>query len=200
MQMSDHIFPVFDRMLSRSDFEQNLSQRAKVIWMTGLSGSGKSTLALGLQRRLLDAGFVAQCLDGDNLRSGLCADLSFSQEDRLENIRRVAELSKLFVQTGIIVISSFISPMRSMRHKAKQIVGAEDFLEVYVDASLEQCERRDVKGLYQKARAGEISRFTGIDAPYEPPEQAFLTICTDKTDVQESIDQLFFSILPQIRL
>ena len=198
--VSGQLYPIFDRMLSSLDFEQRLKQRAKVIWMTGLSGSGKSTLAVALQKKLWDAGFVAQCLDGDNLRCGLCRDLTFSEEDRLENIRRVAELSKLFVQSGIITINSFISPMRSMRQKAREIIGSARFLEVFIDASLEECEQRDVKGLYQKARAGEIARFTGIDAPYERPEQAFMTVCTDKIEVQEAVDQLFYGILPQINL
>ena len=181
-----HIYPIFDQLLSREDRERRLQQQSCVFWLTGLSGSGKSTVARMLEQILFFEGFFAQVLDGDNIRSGLNADLSFSSDDRLENIRRIAEVAKLYLNSGIIAICSFISPLSDMRILAKSIIGEKDFVEVFIDTPIEICESRDVKGLYKKARAGEITGFTGIDAPYEKPETPTLRISTANQSVQES--------------
>ncbi len=189
--MKENIHPIHHRLLSRAEREARLGQRSVVVWMTGLSGSGKSTLAAALERRLFDQGYCAQVLDGDNVRSGINANLGFSEEERRENIRRIAEVAKLFLNSGLIVICSFISPLRSMRQMARQIIGPEDFLEVFVRASLERCEQRDVKGLYAKARKGEIKQFTGIDAPYEEPQNPFCTVDTEQLSVNEAVEYLW---------
>lgn len=196
--MTGHIHPVFERMLSRSEREQFLGQRSKVIWFTGLSGSGKSTLAIQMEHKLFEAGYFAQLLDGDNIRTGINANLGFSLEEREENIRRIAEIAKLYLQSGVITLCSFISPTVSIRKLAKAIIGAPDFLEVYMDAPLEICEQRDVKGLYKKARNGEITGFTGIDSPYEAPESPFLKIETAKQSLDESLTVLYKHTLPLI--
>ena len=146
------IFPVFEKILQRSDKERILKQRAKVIWLTGLSGSGKTTIAIGLEKELNKKGYLTQILDGDNIREGINSNLGFSEEDRVENIRRIAEISKLFINCGIITINCFISPTEEMRDMAKKIIGGDDFIEVFVNASLETCDKRDVKGLYKKAK------------------------------------------------
>src|SRR6187399_342383 len=164
-----NIHPITDSIITRDERETRLGQHAKVLWFTGLSGSGKSTLAIGLERQLFDKGYNIVVLDGDNIRTGINSNLSFSPDDRVENIRRIAEVAKLFLSNGIICIVSFISPTRDMRSMAKDIIGPEDFVEVFIDTPIEICEARDVKGLYKKARAGEIQDFTGIHAPYEPP-------------------------------
>lgn len=196
--MENHIHPIFDQILSREDKESLLNQRAKVIWFTGLSGSGKSTLAKGLEKGLHQRGFYTKILDGDNIRSGLNSNLSFSPEDRQENIRRIAEVAKLFLDGGVITLCSFISPTRAIRQQVRDIVGASDFLEVYVNAPLEVCESRDVKGLYKKARQGIIQQFTGIDAPYEAPEDPFLEVRTDQLDLEGSVEWLMTHLLPLI--
>ncbi len=185
-------------MLSRADREALLNQHSKVIWMTGLSGSGKSTIAINLERKLFYNGFISQILDGDNVRSGINNNLGFSIEDRTENIRRIAEVAKLYLNSGIITICSFVSPTIEIREQAKNIIGEADFLEVYVNAPIEVCENRDVKGLYKKARAGEIKDFTGINSPFEAPENPFLEIRTDQQDIRESVDFLFNKILKVI--
>lgn len=195
----NNIHPVFDRLLQRKDREQRLQQRSKVIWLTGLSGSGKSTIAQALERKLYNEGFFAQVLDGDNVRTGLNNNLGFSLEDRKENIRRIAELSKLYVHSGLITINSFISPTLAIRAFAKEIIGADDFIEVYISASLAVCEARDVKGLYAKARKGEIKNFTGIDSPYEAPTAAALTIDTGNLSVEAAVDKLYQYILEHIK-
>ena len=184
--------------MQREDRERFLGQHSKVVWLTGLSGSGKSTLAVHLERRLFDAGFFAQVLDGDNIRTGINNNLGFSLADREENIRRIAEVARLYLHSGIISINCFISPTRSIREFARQIIGDEDFLEIFVDAPLEVCEQRDVKGLYQKARKGEITDFTGIDSPYEPPEKPAMHIRTDQQSIQEATEDLFQFLLPYI--
>ena len=161
-----HIFPIFDRMMSRQDKESLLGQRGIMIWMTGLSGSGKSTIALGVERELHKRGILCRILDGDNIRAGINSNLGFSAEDRRENIRRIAEIGKLFVDTGIVTIACFVSPTLELRQMARDIIGQEDFREVYVATPLEECERRDVKGLYARARRGEVKDFTGISAPF----------------------------------
>ena len=193
-----NIHPVFDRIIGRDEKEQILNQKARVIWMTGLSGSGKTTIAIGLEKELQRRGFLTQILDGDNIRTGINKNLGFSEEDRTENIRRIAEVSKLFVNCGIITINCFVSPTLAIREQAKEIIGDADFREIYVNASYEECEKRDVKGLYKKARNGEIKNFTGLDAPFEAPENAFLEIKTADMSIEESVDCLVNAILSDI--
>lgn len=187
--MADHIHPVFDRMVSRKEREAFLQQQGRVLWFTGLSGSGKSTIAIALERALFEMSHFAQMLDGDNIRSGVNSNLGFSIEDRRENIRRIAEVAKLYKDSGIITLCSFISPTLEIRKMAKEIIGTDDFHEIFIDTPLEVCEARDVKGLYKKARAGEIKGFTGIDSPYEPPVDA-LQIKTESRSVQECVEQI----------
>jgi adenylylsulfate kinase len=196
--LADHIHPIFDQLIQRGDRERFLEQHSKVLWLTGLSGSGKSTIARHLERRLFDAGFFAQVLDGDNIRSGINSNLGFSEADRRENIRRIAEVAKLYLHSGVICINSFISPTRAIRGMAQEIIGAEDFVEIYVNAPLEVCEARDVKGLYRKARAGEIKGFTGIDQPYEAPAAPALEIRTDELSVDASVERIFEYVEPLI--
>lgn len=196
--MAEHIHPIFDQLLQRSEREQRLQQRSKVLWLTGLSGSGKSTVAKYLERVLFVEGFFPQVLDGDNIRFGINSNLSFSADDRLENIRRIAEISKLYLHSGVICINSFISPTREMRDLARTIVGSEDFIEIYINAPIEVCEARDVKGLYQKARAGLIKGFTGIDDPYEAPEKPELEIRTDQMTVEESARRIVEYLRPLV--
>ncbi|MFP6628255.1 MAG: adenylyl-sulfate kinase [Myxococcota bacterium] len=176
--------------VSRTEREDRLGQRGVTVWLTGLSGSGKSTIAVAAERRLADEDRLTYILDGDNIRQGLNSNLGFSPEDRTENIRRIGEVAKLFTDVGAIVFSSFISPYRADRDSVRAIMGEGDFVETYVDASLETCESRDVKGLYKKARAGEIPEFTGISAPYEEPEKAELVIDSNGQTVDESVDVL----------
>jgi len=176
--------------VERRDREELVSQRGVTIWLTGLSGSGKSTIAVAAEHELVTRGHLAFVLDGDNIRHGLNKNLGFSPEDRSENIRRIGEVSKLFTEAGVIVFSSFISPYRSDRDAVRALMDSGDFVEVYVDASLETCEGRDVKGLYKKARAGEIPEFTGISAPYEAPESPELILDTNRQSVEESAGQL----------
>ncbi len=194
-----NIFPVFHRMLTKEDKERLLKQRGVVLWFTGLSGSGKSTLAIEVEKELYTSGYLTQILDGDNIRSGLNANLGFSEEDRMENIRRIAEVAKLFANCGVVTLTSFVSPTRQMRQMAKDIIGEDLFLEIYVNAPLEVCEERDVKGLYKKARAGEIKDFTGIHQPFEAPEAPFLEIRTDQMSVERAKDLILRKILPYIR-
>jgi len=175
---------------TRGDREAVLGQRGVTVWLTGLSGSGKSTIAVAAEHALVKRGRLAYVLDGDNIRHGLNSNLGFSPEDRSENIRRIGEVAKLFTDSGVIVFSSFISPYRSDRDNVRALMGEGDFVEVLVDASLETCEGRDVKGLYQKARAGEIPEFTGISAPYEAPENPELVLDTNAQSVEESVAQL----------
>jgi adenylylsulfate kinase len=189
--LAENIFPHFDQMISREFRETKLGQRSKVIWLTGLSGSGKSTIGLALEKRLFQENFVAQLLDGDNIRSGINKNLGFSEEDRKENIRRIAEIAKLYLSSGIITINSFISPTAETRNIAKEIVGDGDFLEIYINAPMATCESRDVKGLYKKARAGEIQGFTGVNQAYEEPENPALELRTDLLNVDEAVDILF---------
>ena len=177
--------------IKRSDFEKRNKHRGIVLWFIGLSGSGKSTLANGLQSKLFENDFNAIVLDGDNTRLGINKDLGFSEKDRNENIRRVAEISKLFVDTGHIVINAFISPFEINRIQARNIISDTDFLEVYIDSSISACENRDVKGLYKKARAGEINDFTGISSPFEAPVKPDILVKTDEQTPDESIDYLF---------
>ncbi len=200
MERSTNIHPVFERVVQRQDKEKLLNQRAKVIWLTGLSGAGKTTIGATLEHELYKRGFLTQMLDGDNIRAGLNKNLGFGLEDRLENIRRIAEVSKLFLNAGVITINCFITPTEAMREMARDIVGAEDYIEVYVNAPLEVCEQRDVKGLYQKARKGLIKNFTGIDSPFEPPKNPDIEIRTDQLSVEEAVQKLLDYILPKITL
>lgn len=179
-----------DGQVSRDDRQKLLGQRGCTIWLTGLSGSGKSTIAVAAEKALSERGRLTYILDGDNIRHGLNANLGFSPEDRTENIRRIGEVSKLFTDAGVIVFSSFISPYRADRDAVRKIMGEGDFIEVYVNASVETCEGRDVKGLYKKARAGEIPEFTGISAPYEEPEKPEVVLDTNGQTVDQSVAEL----------
>jgi adenylylsulfate kinase len=200
MSVPENLHPTFDRLLSRADKEARLHQRARVIWLYGLSGSGKSTLANILERKLQADGFTTHLLDGDNVRMGLSRDLGFGDADRAENIRRVAEVAKLFVQAGVVVIAAFITPQRALRELARGIVGAEDFLEVYVSASFETCARRDPKGIYARAGAGQVRQFTGRDSTFEPPVagEAALVIDTEAGTPAQALEKLCMLVAPQI--
>lgn len=186
-------------MLSRADKESLLGQRGMMLWFTGLSGSGKSTVAIALERELHKRGLLCRILDGDNIRSGINNNLGFSAEDRVENIRRIAEVGRLFVDTGIITIAAFISPNNQLREMASEIIGKDDFVEVFVSTPLEECERRDVKGLYAKARRGEIKNFTGISALFEAPENPAIALDTSKLTVEQSVEKLLELILPKVK-
>jgi adenylylsulfate kinase len=194
----NNIHPVFDRILQRKDKESLLQQKSIVIWFTGLSGSGKTTIAIALEKKLNKKGFLTQILDGDNVRTGINNNLGFSEVDRIENIRRIAEVSNLFLNCGIITINCFVSPTIAIREQAKQIINKENFIEVFVNTPLEICEKRDIKGLYKKARAGEIKNFTGIDAPFEAPLNPTVDVKTENLTVEESANQVLSFILPLI--
>lgn len=198
MEIKNNIYPIFDKMLGRSDKESLLKQRGIMIWFTGLSGSGKSTIAIALERELQKRGLLCRILDGDNIRSGINNNLGFSAEDRIENIRRIAEIGKLFVDTGIITIAAFISPNNAIREMAANIIGKEDFMEVYISTPIEECERRDVKGLYAKARRGDIKDFTGVSSPFEAPQHPDLSLDTSVLSVEESVNLLLNLILPKV--
>lgn len=192
---SDNIFPIAHRMLQRADKERLLGQRGVMVWLTGLSGSGKSTIAIGVERELQRRGLLCRILDGDNIRCGINSNLGFSEADRRENIRRIAEVGKLFVDTGIITLAAFISPNKDMRAMAADIIGTDDFLEVFVSTPLDVCEQRDVKGLYARARKGEIKQFTGISAPFEAPERPALTLDTAVLSLGQCVRQVTELIL-----
>lgn len=194
-----NIFPVFEQILQRETKEELLNQKSKVLWFTGLSGSGKTTIAIALEKELHKIGFLTQILDGDNIRSGINSNLGFSEDDRKENIRRIAEVSKLFVGCGVITINCFVSPTIEIREQAKNIIGQGDFVEVFVNAPLTVCEERDVKGLYKKARKGEIKNFTGIDAPFEAPQNPDIEIRTDLYTIENSVEKILNYILPNIK-
>jgi adenylylsulfate kinase len=195
-----HIHPISDRTLQRADKERLLKQRGVVIWLTGLSGSGKSTIAIGLEQLLYDSGVFTEILDGDNVRNGLNKNLGFSVEDRTENIRRIAELAKLFAEAGVVTICSFVSPTEAIRRHARDIIGDTDFMEVFVHTPLAECEKRDVKGLYRKARSGEIKEFTGISSPFEEPKHPALKLTTIDRSVEETVEELYTFIKPRIAL
>lgn len=192
-----HIHPTRFK-ISQQDRVRLLGQQPRLLWFTGLSGSGKSTLANGTEALLNEAGFKTYLLDGDNIRTGLSKDLTFSNVDRIENIRRIGEVGKLFLDAGIIVLSAFISPFVSDRKMIEELVGAENFLEIFVDCPIEVCEQRDVKGLYNKARNGLIPNFTGIDSPYEAPENPFLTIKTAEQTLENSLDNIMNQLKAKI--
>ncbi len=197
-----HLYPVFDRVLPRSEKEARLRQRGLVVWFYGLSGSGKSTLAVALERRLFADGFTTHLLDGDNIRTGLNRGLGFSDEDRAENLRRVAEVAKLFAQAGLVVLCSFITPRRENRSRVRDIVGANDFVEIYVKASFDTCARRDPKGLYAKAAAGGVGQFTGRDSAFEPPHpvsDSHLVIDTEAAPPDACLHQLHRNVVSRIQ-
>ncbi len=196
----ENIHTTFDQLLKRSDKEELLQQHSLCVWFTGLSGSGKTTIAKGVELELHKLGYLTQVLDGDNIRSGINNNLGFSEGDRLENIRRIAEVTKLYLNTGIITLNCFVSPTIDVRDLARDIITTEDFIEVYVNAPFSVCEQRDVKGLYKKARAGEIKNFTGLDAPFEAPSNASLEIKTDKMTIAESVQAVVNMLLPKIEL
>jgi adenylylsulfate kinase len=193
----NYIYPI-NTKVSAEERQRLMKQKPKLIWFTGLSGSGKSTLAVQLEAALHAQGFKTYLLDGDNIRSGLNKDLSFTDDARVENIRRISEVCKLFLDAGVVLLSAFISPFQSDRQQVKSIVGKENYIEVFVDAPLEVCEQRDVKGLYKKARAGEVKNFTGISSPYEKPSDPDVVIHTDRMSVEESMDVLMKAIVPKI--
>lgn len=193
------VYPIFDKMLSRKDKEQLLRQQGIMIWMTGLSGSGKSTVAIGVERELHRRGILCRILDGDNIRAGINSNLGFSEEDRRENIRRIAEIGKLFVDTGIVTIACFVSPTNELRQMARNIIGSSDFREVYISTPLAECERRDVKGLYARARRGEVKDFTGISAPFEVPEHPDLSLDTSRMTLEEEVTAVVELISKRLR-
>ncbi|WP_375579805.1 adenylyl-sulfate kinase [Marivirga tractuosa] len=194
----ENIYPIFDTILSRSDKEKMLKQKSIIIWMVGLSGSGKSTLARALENSLHEEGFLTQLLDGDNMRTGINNNLGFSPEDRTENIRRAAETAKLFMNAGLVTICSFISPTEDIRKMAREIIG-DGYVEVYVDCPVEVCEERDVKGLYAKARKGEIPDFTGISAPFDEPKNPDVAVDTANQSLEESHQELVKAIIERIK-
>ena len=196
--LNDNIYPIFNQIISKREKEKRLKQNAKCIWLTGLSGSGKTTLALKLEKILFEQGFLVQILDGDNIRTGISNNLDFSEDDRLENIRRIAEISKLFVNCGIITINCFVSPSNKIRSQAKKIIGDENFIGIYINADLSTCEKRDTKGLYKKARKGEIKNFTGISSIFEKPDKTFIEINTNN-NIEKSFNDLIKTILPKIQ-
>lgn len=193
-----NIYSIFDELLPKSAKENLLQQQAKVLWMTGLSGSGKTTIAKHLEKALHKKGYLTQLLDGDNIRAGINNNLGFSDTDRTENIRRIAEISKLFLNCGIITINCFVSPTEAIRNQAKDIIGEENFIEVFINTPLSVCESRDVKGLYKKARAGEIAEFTGISAPFEAPKSPAINITTENKTVEESTEEIINYLIPLI--
>lgn len=194
----EHLYPQFERMLSRQERETRLGQRSHVFWLYGLSGSGKSTLAVALEKSLFAQGRIVQVLDGDNIRTGLNSNLGFSDEDRTENIRRIAHVAKLYAQSGLIVITSFITPREDLRQLAREIIGPEDFSGVYVKASFEACAARDPKGLYAKVKAGQVKQFTGKDSGFEEPAAPELLIDTELESVEQSLERLLAYAGPKI--
>jgi len=198
--MEKHIYPIKDTLLPTSEKAKLLGHKGVVIWMLGLSGSGKSTIARAVENDLHQYKIHTKLLDGDNLRSGINNNLSFTESDRIENIRRAAEVSKLFLENSEVVICSLISPTEEIRNLAKSIIGAEYFKEVYINAPFEVCAQRDVKGLYKKALAGEIKNFTGLDSPFEEPKNPFVELKTNELSLQECKDILVNKILEIIKL
>ena len=197
--MTENIYPIFDKILQKEDKEKLLGQKGIVVWMTGLSGSGKSTLARAFENELHAQGILTKILDGDNLRSGINNNLGFSTEDRTENIRRSAEVTKLFMNAGVVAICSLISPTDEIRAMARDIIGAENFYEIFVNCPFEECAKRDVKGLYKKALNGEIKNFTGLDSPFDEPKAPFLEVRTHENDLETCKNQMLEALIPVIR-
>lgn len=189
-----NLFPIYDKSVGRSEKELLLKQRGQVFWLTGLSGSGKSTIAIEVERRLKEEGVITVLLDGDNVRGGLCRDLTFSAEDREENNRRISEVAKIMVQNGLVVLCTFITPQEKARKKAREIIGKDDFHLIYVEASIDDCKKRDPKGLYKKAISGEIENFTGISAPFDIPQNADLVINT-RANTREQSSQILLDYI-----
>ena len=192
--MVKNLFKVTQRV-TKKDREKLLTQRGKTIWLTGLYGSGKTTIANELSSKLHNEGLLTYVLDGDNVRMSLNKDLGFSDDDRKENIRRIAEVANLMTDLGVIVITAFISPFEKERQMAKDIIGEDNFTEVYIKSDIKVCEERDPKGLYKKARAGEIPMFTGIDSPYEEPKNPKIFVKTDKMSINECVDFIFYNLV-----
>lgn len=186
--------------VSQLDRNQANKHKSFLIWFTGLSGSGKSTIANALEHKLHQEGIKTYVLDGDNIRLGINKDLSFSAEDRSENMRRIAEIAKLFIDAGVVVMGAFVSPYKKDRKSIEYVVGNNNFVEVFVNTSLEACELRDVKGLYAKARKGEIKDFTGINAPYEAPENPDIEVVTDNMTVREAVDKIYPVIIKKLKI
>jgi adenylylsulfate kinase len=199
MIVNQQVYPVFEKLVSRQEKERKLNQHARVIWFTGLPCSGKTTLALGIEKELFSRGYICQVLDGDNVRSGINNNLGFSVEDRMENIRRIAEVSKLFLSAGIITINAFVSPTNEIRRLAKSIIGEGDFIEIFLNPTIEVCEMRDVKGMYKKARQGQIPDFTGVNAPFEIPDHPGLEVDTGSDTIEQSLGKIMDFILPEIQ-
>tara|TARA_B110000438_G_C15768578_1_gene630781 strand:+ start:79 stop:690 length:612 start_codon:yes stop_codon:yes gene_type:complete len=196
----NNLFTSFDEIVSKKDKEKALNQKGVTFWLTGLSGSGKTTIGALLEKKLINEKIITTLLDGDNIRTGINNNLSFSDSDRVENIRRISEISKLFNACGIVSINCFVSPFKASREQAKTIIGENSFFEIYIDTPLNECEKRDVKGLYQKARAGKIKDFTGISSPYEEPENPALRISTLNKSIEENVEELFNFVIPKINL
>jgi len=199
MEEKNNIYPVFDQIINKQQKESLLNQKAKVIWFTGFSGSGKTTLGAALEQELYNRGFLTQILDGDNIRTGINKNLTFTEEDRVENVRRISEVTKLFLNCGIITINCFISPTKESRELAKEIIGKENFIEVYVSTPLEVCEQRDTKGLYAKARRGEIKNFTGISSPFDIPKNPDVIVNTSNTNLEDSVKTIINFLQTKIR-
>jgi adenylylsulfate kinase len=200
MNKNTNIYPVFEQIINKEQKETLLNQKAKVLWFTGLSGAGKTTLGAAVEKELYNRGFLTQILDGDNIRSGINKNLKFTEEDRIENIRRIAEVTKLFLNCGVITINCFISPTKESRDLAKQIVGKDNFIEVYVSTPIEVCEARDTKGLYAKARSGEIKNFTGISSLFEPPINPDVVVNTAVMDLATATEQILNFIINKITI
>jgi adenylylsulfate kinase len=194
----ENLFSSKHELISREDKEKLLNQKGVCLWLTGLSGSGKTTIGKTISKKLHKKGIITQVLDGDNIRTGINNNLSFSEEDRLENIRITSEIGKLFVESGIVTICCLVSPTKKMREKAKSIIGASDFYEIYIATNLPECKKRDTKGLYEKAIRGEIKNFTGISAPYEKPNSPNLVVPTENISIEESSEILYNFAIPLI--
>ena len=189
-----------DYEVSKSQRQKLMNQNSFLLWFTGLSGSGKSTIANALEYKLHEKGVNTYALDGDNIRKGINNDLTFSPEDRKENIRRIAEVANLMVDAGVVVLAAFVSPYKKDRENIARIVGNDNFVEIFVNTSLEECERRDVKGLYKKARAGEIKDFTGVNAPYEAPDVPDVEIVTDGLSIEECVEKIYDKIKLKLKI
>ena len=194
----DNLFSTNHELIPKTEMEKLLKQKGICLWLTGLSGSGKTSIANYVAKKLHAKGFLTKVLDGDNIRLGINKNLSFSEADRMENVRRTAEISKLFVDCGIITICCLVSPKKNMRTLAKEIIGKKNFYEIFISTSLEDCEIRDTKGLYKKARSGELLNFTGVSSPYEEPVDPSLNISTKENNIEESSKILYNFILPLI--
>lgn len=193
------VFPVFDKIIQKADKEILLNQKAKAIWLSGLSGAGKTSLGIELEKKLFSKNYLTQILDGDNIRSGINKNLKFTEEDRLENIRRIAEVTKLFLNCGVITINCFITPTNAIRQIVREIIGAENLIEIYVNSPIEVCESRDKKGLYKRAKSGELKNFTGISSPFEVPDEKYFEIKTDSIPLEKSAQILFDYIIEKIK-